>query len=264
MNNEAFFASVRASLFGNTLSQSQVNGLNVLLAAWTADGDGDKRKLAYILATAKHETADTIQPITEYGSAAYLQSKPYWPFVGRGYVQLTWKAGYENAGAKLHVDLLNRPELALQPDIAAKIIIRGMSEGWFTGKKLSDYIGNSCAFVGARAIVNGTDRAVLIAGYAIEFLNALNKVDAPTAVPAEPKPAPQPFPPLPRPIPIPSAKTPPAVHPAVPTTIGGLVLGGIAAYAAGGPWPWIAAGVVAVALAAGAYIFIIRNKGKTK
>jgi hypothetical protein len=52
--------------------------------------------------------------------------------------------------------------------------MRGMFEGWFTGKKLEDYIfGNTCDYVGARKIVNGTDRAETIAGYAEKFQSAL-------------------------------------------------------------------------------------------
>src|ERR1035437_5975070 len=109
-----------------------------------------------VVATADWETNHTLEPITELGSAAYLQSKPYWPFIGRGFVQLTWRANYEKAGALIGVDLVAHPELALQPDIAAKILVLGMQQGWFTGHKLADYINDSiCDFVNARRIVNG-------------------------------------------------------------------------------------------------------------
>ena len=119
---------------------------------------------AYVLGTAEWETAHTLEPITEMGSASYLRSKPYWPFIGRGFIQLTWKANYEKAGALIGADLVNDPELALEPNNAAKILVLGMKQGWFTGRKLADYInGTACDFVGARRIVNGTDRATEIA-----------------------------------------------------------------------------------------------------
>ena len=103
-----------------------------------------------------------------------------------GYVQLTWDYNYKKAGNLLGVDLVSNPEFALRPSIAAQIIVRGMSEGWFTGKKLSDFTD----FVSMRRIVNGTDKAALIADYARKFENAL--VTGPIELPAAPSTAPQP------------------------------------------------------------------------
>lgn len=172
-----FFAKVRASL--RKLSQSQVNGFNTLSAAWDKDGDGDVRKFAYVLATAWHETAETMQPIAEYGKGkgrAYgspdkVTGKTYY---GRGYVQLTWKYNYERASKELGVDLVNDPDKAMEPEIAAPVAVLGMMEGWFTGKRLSSYF-NDKTFnaVQARRIINGIDRATLIAAYHIKFLAAL-------------------------------------------------------------------------------------------
>nr|WP_273728229.1 hypothetical protein [Brucella gallinifaecis] len=94
--------------------------------------------------------------------------------MGRGYVQITWKVNYEKAGKVLGVDFLAKPELLLKAEYAAPIIIADMVEGWFTGKKLSDYITlQKSDFKGARRIVNGTDKADLIAGYAREYDKAL-------------------------------------------------------------------------------------------
>ncbi|WII92497.1 hypothetical protein QEO94_07550 [Kingella negevensis] len=54
------------------------------------------------------------------------------------------------------VDLVKNPELALQPEIAAKIMRLGMVGGWFTGRKLAHYFSGSLKdFVNARAIING-------------------------------------------------------------------------------------------------------------
>ncbi|MGK8699656.1 glycoside hydrolase family 19 protein, partial [Brucella anthropi] len=99
-----------------------------------------RNQMAYVLATAYHETAHTMKPVNEMGGEKYLRAKKYWPFIGRGYVQITWRSNYERASKKLGVDFVKKPELLLKPEYAAPIIIAGMVEGWFTGKKLSDYI----------------------------------------------------------------------------------------------------------------------------
>lgn len=129
-----------------------------------------RNQCAYVLATAYHETAHSMKPVREMGGEKYLQAKKYYPYVGMGYVQLTWKANYEKAGNKLGVDFLGNPKLLLKAEYAAPILVIGSKEGWFTGKKLSDYITLSRSdFVGARRIINGTDRAELIADYARQY-----------------------------------------------------------------------------------------------
>ena len=201
--NAAFFAAVRP-LFGGSLSQAQVDGLKQIAKTWGDYGDGDDGKLAYILATAFHETAQAMQPVREtlaktdakakelltkaWKTGKLKVSKDYWSsgFFGRGYVQLTHEVNYRRAGDKLGLDLVANPSLALDPDIAARILIRGMLEGWFTGKKLSDYIdGEDRNFLGARRVVNGMDRTSLITDHAGTFLRALEAARA-----AEPAPAP--------------------------------------------------------------------------
>jgi hypothetical protein len=191
----AFFDALRSGLLGPTLSPAEVNGCSAVLdamegapLAWTA----------YALATAYHETASTMQPIKEYGGPTYFTrmydvagARPKLciangntcagdgpRFCGRGYVQLTWKNNYAKAGAECGVDLIADPELALQPDVAAKIMRRGMQEGWFTGKKFSDYLpadGRASAWQYGRAryIINGTDKADKIAEHALAFEDAL-------------------------------------------------------------------------------------------
>lgn len=200
--NQAFFDHVRAKLFSGSLNQNQVDGINALVLAGVEHGLTVQQH-AYVLATAFHETACTMQPISEYGrgqnyaygrwqtnsagmkycykngsrDVVYTQSECPHLFYGRGFVQLTWYSNYLRAGEKLGVDLLNNPDLALQTDLSAKIMILGMKDGWFTGKNLRDYIKNSgCDYVNARRIVNGTDKASLIAGYARVFETALNAV----------------------------------------------------------------------------------------
>ena len=133
-----------------------------------------RNQVAYILATAYHETAHTMKPVREYGGETYLRSKKYYPYVGMGYVQLTWDYNYKKAGDKLGVDFLKNPKLLLQSKYSVPILVTGMKEGWFTGKKLSDYITLSKSdFKGARRMINGTDKADLIAGYANSYNNDL-------------------------------------------------------------------------------------------
>ena len=163
-----FFAGIRSL---SRLTQSQVDGFNAVLDA--APANMPRKQLAYCLATAWHETAGTMQPIEEYGRG---KGRPYGPtgYWGRGYVQLTWDYNYKKAGAELGVDLYGNPKLALDPGIAAKIMFRGMTEGWFTGKKLDDFITAKVVnYRGARRIINGMDRAEQIAAYANLFAAAL-------------------------------------------------------------------------------------------
>lgn len=168
----AGFAVLREE-FGK-LNQSQVNGINFLVSAFAADKELSYAQAAYMLATAWHETAQTMQPVIENGSERYLKSKTYYPYIGYGYVQLTWLANYKRMGDFLKIDLVSDPKLALKPDIAVKIMIEGMKKGMFTGKKLKDYIDQSKKdYLGARRIINGTDKASLIAGYATTFEKAL-------------------------------------------------------------------------------------------
>lgn len=169
------FAKVRTSLFSGKLTQSQVDGLNAIMQAINDFKLQDKRQAAYILATAYHETAKTMQPITEYGSDAYLRGKKYWPYIGRGYVQLTWEDNYRKMSTLTGFNLVKNPDYAKRPAVAAKIMMHGMTKGLFTGKRLSDYINSiKCDYKGARRIINGTDRASDIAEYAERFDDALS------------------------------------------------------------------------------------------
>lgn len=136
-----------------------------------------RNQAAYVLATAYHESAHTMKPIAEMGSQAYLHSRRYWPYVGRGYVQLTWDYNYKKASSKLGVDFMAHPELLMQAQYAVPILVEGMKEGWFTGKKLSDYMDlQHSDFVNARREINGMDKASLIASYAVQYDNDLKAI----------------------------------------------------------------------------------------
>lgn len=136
-----------------------------------------RNQCAYVLATAWWETARTMEPVVE----AYWLSEEwrrthlrYYPWYGRGFVQLTWEANYKRAAQELGVPLDKNPALALDPAIAVRVAVTGMRLGWFTGKKLADYITlQRSDFRGARRIINGTDKADEIAAYARDYDAAL-------------------------------------------------------------------------------------------
>jgi putative chitinase len=192
----AFFAAVRGGkALGPTLSPEEVSGCEAILQAC----EGFPRSwTAYALATAVVETNATMQPVPELGGRAYFmrryditgdrpakarelgntQPGDGARYKGRGYVQLTGRKNYEHAGDALHLPLVENPDLALEPEVAADIMRSGMRLGWFTGRRLSDYLsagetGTAAQFYDARRIINRLDRAAEIAGYAMEFQHAL-------------------------------------------------------------------------------------------
>ena len=136
-----------------------------------------RNQLAYILATAYWETARTMKPVVE---AFWLSEEwrsrnlRYYPWHGRGYVQLTWLANYLRAGKELDLDLTTDPDVVMQPEVAAQILVKGSMHGWFTGKSLPDYITLSRSdFYSARRVINGTDKASEIAEIAEAYDAAL-------------------------------------------------------------------------------------------
>lgn len=193
MNSTAFFNSIKASLFNGRLTQKQVEGINFKLEAFNQSGIRDNRWKAYMLATSYHETAKTMQPIEEYGKGKgrpygqkiMYSGKPYkFPdkiYYGRGDVQLTWYENYKLMGKLLNIPLLEQPELALNPEISARIMIEGMTRGRsnrgdFTGVSLETFFNSTKSDpINARRIINGLDQANKISGYYYKFLEAINK-----------------------------------------------------------------------------------------
>lgn len=183
MQLDKFYDVVRKTL---TLTNENVRGFDFII------NEGVIRKvllndLAYILATTFHETAHRMQPIAEYGKGKGRKygvkgkygQVPY----GRGYVQLTWDFNYEKADKELKLGgtLLKDFDLALRPEIAVQILFKGMEQGWFTGKKLRDFIDtidendveDQREFEEGRRVINGVDKKKLIANYALIFEKAL-------------------------------------------------------------------------------------------
>lgn len=189
IDHTKFFDGYRDA-FGR-LSQSKVTGIELTGRHMEVDAKiTNVRWAAYMLATVKHECADTWRPITERGRKSYFdkyepstrigkrlgntQPGDGWRYRGRGYVQITGRANYKRLSAALGLpddqNLIDYPENALIPAVAYEIMSYGMRRGAFTGKKLGDYLSSQKRdYKNARRIINGTDRWQLIAGYAERF-----------------------------------------------------------------------------------------------
>ena len=151
-------------LFGGKLTQTQVDGIESILKATKSL---PKNHRAYLLATVFHETNKTMKPIYEIGGKSYfnkyepntkigkmlgnIKTGDGYMFRGRGYVQITGRHNYERASQELGINLIANPDLALDPNVAAEILVKGCTEGWFTGKKLSNY----ASYLDMRRVVNG-------------------------------------------------------------------------------------------------------------
>jgi len=222
IDRKAFFDGVRREL--GALTQDQVDGFNAVLAEF------ERREpafsifdLSYMLATAWWETGKTMQPVREAfyigdfakAEAWRKRNLRYYPFYGRGLVQLTWDYNYRKAGQKLGIDFIKNPDRVMEMPLAVAIMFDGMAEGWFTTKALDDYIDDideSDAedlreYTNARRIINGTDKAATIGQIAIKFERVLVRA-ARGATPTMPvlKPAPVTVPATPPVLTFPDAK----------------------------------------------------------
>lgn len=196
--DKKYFYKQYQTLFGS-LTKQNVTNIELIIDSISEYYQSENRicnsnQLAYMLATVKHETADTYKPINEYGGKKYYEEM-YDPILGknakrkkmamdngntsqgdgvkyhgRGFVQLTWKDNYNRMGDKFNVDLVNNPELALDPKLALKILVYGSESGTFTGLKLEDFINsNDKDYYNARKVINGLDKAKKIENYAINL-----------------------------------------------------------------------------------------------
>jgi Chitinase class I len=194
IDRRIFFAGLRHAVFGGRMSQGQVAGMEAVLTRFGARGWSDPRWLAYMLATVFHETSGTMQAVRETLAVsndeavarlerAFRSGKlptvktPYWrpdadgrSYYGRGLVQITHRENYQRMSRVVGLDLVAEPDLALRLDVAATILVIGMTEGLFSGARLADFfIGMKADWTGARKIVNGRDRAEKIAAKAQIF-----------------------------------------------------------------------------------------------
>ncbi|WP_051289355.1 glycoside hydrolase family 19 protein [Chryseobacterium daeguense] len=181
MNRKIFFDEYRKNLDPDkSLSQKEVEAIDLFLNFYERDqAYFTLPQWAYVFATVFHETGSTFLPVREAPRLSEDWRKRnfrYYPYYGRGYVQITWDYNYKAYSKKLGVDLLKIPDLAMKPDYAWFILIDGFKNGVFTGKKISDYINDKKKdYRNARRCINGTDRMDQIAIYAKEFEQILLK-----------------------------------------------------------------------------------------
>lgn len=196
IDRKSFFGNYRIH-FHPKLTQKQVDGYDAIFDHWDDLGLQDLRWLAYILATAYHETGGAIEPVREGGcktdecsiqavtelyeqgiiSENYAIPAPNGKsYFGRGLVQLTWAANYKTLGDALGIgsQLYDNPSLALDLHMSVKIMFKGMIDGLFTPQKLAHFFNETGTdWINARTIVNGMDKAETIADYAKRFKNCL-------------------------------------------------------------------------------------------
>lgn len=193
----AFYNSIRPLFRRGRLTKKQVEGMESILAEtpgmWPSH-------VAYIMATAFHETGQRMQPVREgfaktnaeailavtglYNKGIivsnYALPDPITghSYYGRGLVQLTWKANYERMGENLGLDLVGTPDLVLETKVSTKCLVLGMERGLFRkGRNLSmlPIAPTMGQFIAARDIVNGDmlRNGSRIAVYAVGFMSAL-------------------------------------------------------------------------------------------
>ena len=178
IDRDKFFAAVRDNPFGGNLSQSQVDGMEALLGLWEKHfapnnpNDGTMW-LAYCLATTFWETAQTMQPIAEYGEGA---GKPYGEpcgpydqvYHGRGFVQITWEENYLKGEQILRdkydieCPIHQYADRAMETEAAAMLLFDGSVFGWFTGASLQQFFSKAKGIENpydARTVINGHDKA---------------------------------------------------------------------------------------------------------
>lgn len=205
----AFYDFLRTKkMFGPTLEDDEWKGCEAIIRAFALHGSPISH-CAYGLATPYLETKFTMQPVKEAFWLSDSAANRYFhkmydiqgsrpskarelgnlspgdgtKYAGRGYVQLTGKRNYRVLTERLraaghNVDLVNRPDEAMKPNIAALIMVIGMTEGLFTTRKLSDDLPSQGPatfeqFEASRDIINGRDRDDEIARFAIDFQTAL-------------------------------------------------------------------------------------------
>lgn len=226
MDRAKFFAGLRSrdsGVFGMSLSQAQVDGIEAILDACTRRNVTDPHHVSNVLAQVYHETGghmlgikETVMPghkdkrpsdatVLARLEAAWKAGKlpwvktPYWRdgAFGRGPIMLTHWANYDKFAKRLGVPLRQKPELALDPKIGADIAVVGMSEGMLTGRKLSDYqfpaALDAIPASNPRRIVNGQDGTdATVAGYHRAFHRSLIEAGYQASTPTPPVAQPDP------------------------------------------------------------------------
>jgi len=212
MDKKVFYDAIRSKI---NLTEQNVFGFEKVLDYALTTYPMELNRFAYLLSTVYWETGGTMAPVIEAhyvsktfeGAEAWRKKNlRYYPWHGRGLIQLTWEANYVKMGQLLNVDFTKNPDMVMEWKYTLPITFIGMDRGIFTGKKMSDYIDavdendaeDLREFANARRVVNGTDQAAKIGERAIVFERALRKAKytklvttgSIPLVPKEPEPAP--------------------------------------------------------------------------
>lgn len=195
IDRECFYSGWR-TYFGK-LQQPKVDRINFLLDEFDKSSVFDTRsKIAYAFATIKRETAETFAPVEEgywitsnrvqklynyYANHNPGALKTIFPngknginYLGRGYVQATHNFNAKKLEDRTGKPYVKNPDLLLEKHNAFEAMEIGMSEGIYTGKKLSNYFTDGgYDFYNARKIINGLDAASEIANNAELFFNII-------------------------------------------------------------------------------------------
>jgi predicted chitinase len=170
------------------VNENSLENLSLILLECCFYGVNDKSHVAYILASAHHESGMGKQMTEGADGRAYEgrvdlcnnQPGDGPRYKGRGFVQITGRCNYTFykeflLTRGLNFDLVNAPQRATEREIAAIILVHGMRSGRFTGSRLAQF-GSDCNFdfVNARRVVNGLDRAARIAAIARRYRTSLN------------------------------------------------------------------------------------------
>ncbi len=203
MNRAKFYDALRAQkngMFGPTLSEKTVRGIEGIFEAFITHGDGSPKTLAYALATTLGEVGRDMLPVREGfaktdegarravynlarrrgpNSAVAKYARPTGPYghvyYGRGVPQLTWMDNYRGSSADAGVDLVKNPDAMLDPVISARVLIRGLMDGRWNGKRKGiRYYLDKGDLMNARRTVNVLDKWQKFADYYESFLEAIN------------------------------------------------------------------------------------------
>lgn len=143
-----------------------------------------KAQIAYILATAEHES-DAFKTLEEYSSGGQYEGRPDLGntqpgdgsrFKGRGYVQLTGRRNYAKYAEITGIKLVGLPIILMNwPALSVFVIVDGMMRGVYTGRRLDEFVNDAKKdFFNARQVINGHDRAQKIADQANDWLTLLD------------------------------------------------------------------------------------------
>ena len=208
MTNFVMAGPDKAARQGTTrIADNMRTAIARLFDTWEREGDTDKRRLAFILATARRESMSTWRPVREAPQCGedetcrervigtllaaraarnhtavpvnYALPAPNGRrYYGRGYIQLTFQSNYERADRLLGTgtELRDDPDKVMELATAEVLLVRGMLLGWFGNHEpLSSYLGDGREdWIGARKNVNpGSPNKPITAESAKEILGCL-------------------------------------------------------------------------------------------